>query len=94
MASKKKNKISTITKNRIEKTSNSEKFIVDFFANHRRSHTAMTLDDLAQELGLGEGSSAMRVEKGKFGLSLARFLQMCEIYKLDPISLLKKALEK
>lgn len=80
-------------KYRLEKNNAVEQRICDMFSEHRKEKTSMNLEDLAIELGTKQGSSAMRIEKGTFGLSISRFLQLCDIYKIDPIKALKEQLK-
>lgn len=54
----------------------------------------LTLSGLAKELGFKYASSAMRVEKDTFKLTLSRFFEMCDLYKLDPAKVIAEVQKK
>ena len=44
---------------------------------------------LAADLGFKHASSAMRMEKETFKLTLARFFELCDLCKFDPAKVIK-----
>lgn len=59
-----------------------------------RRQCSMTQEEVAERLGLCNGSYYARIERGEVRLTLERLYDLCEIFRVSPGTIMNGAVEK